>query len=399
MNILITSTVIVLLVALGCKKPFAPAAITLNSSYLVVEGVINTGPDSTYIKLTRTVKISGPDTLKAERNAVVTVEGSDNTTYPLQEMGNGMYSSPSLGLSTVVKYRLRIVTSDNTTYLSDFVEAKDTPDIDSLSYKVLNNGVQFYATTHDPKNNTRYYRWDFDETFGYLSLYRSFFEVGPDTLPVYRVAQNDKIYECYKTEHSNQVLLGSSAKLAQDVIVNQPLDFISGASGKISHGYSLFVRQYALTPEGFAYWQNLKKNTEQLGTIFDVQPSEIQGNIHCVTNPSQPVVGFISASGIKAKRVFLDAQTTDVFAPFYVPPPGTNECKLDTILLYPEDTFKTRLYNLTYTGDTVLVTAVFSTPTEFTGYNYGSRECVDCRDKAPYGTNMVPVFWPMNEHY
>jgi len=391
---------IVVIMAYSCKKPYTPVAITSNGSYLVVEGLINIGLDSTYIKLTRTVKLSGPDTVKAELNAAVTVEGSDNTAYPLQEAGNGMYSAPSLGLSTAIKYRLRIITSDNLSYLSDFVEAKDTPDIDSLSYKIENNGVQFYATTHDPKNNTRYYRWDFDETFGYLSFYQSYFEIGSDGLPEYRVAQNDKIYECFKTEHSNQVLLGSSAKLAQDVVINQPLDFISGSSGKISHGYSLLVRQYALTSGGFAYWQNLKKNTEQLGSIFDAQPSEIQGNIHCITNPSQPVVGFISASGVKAKRLFLDAQTTSVFVPNYLPPPTSDECTANTIQVAPQESFATRLYNLTYKGDTVLITGITNPFTEqIVAYTYASKECVDCRAKVPYGTNMVPVFWPTNEHY
>ena len=46
---------------------------------------------------------------------------------------------------------------------------------------------------------------------------------------------------------------------------------------------------YALTRDQFNYWANLKKTTEYLGTIFDAQPSQLNNNIHCLSNPSEPV--------------------------------------------------------------------------------------------------------------
>ena len=230
----------ILLLCSSCKKPYTPPVIATDNSYLVVEGLVNSRSETPLIsKLSRTTKISSTNTVKPELDAIVTVEGDNNMAYPLQPAGAGMYVAASLGLSASAKYRLRIQTTDNVQYLSDFVEAKETPDIDSIGYSIQNGGVQFYANTHDPANNTRYYRWDFDETYGYLSLYRSYYKIGADGYPQYRIDQNDKIYECFKTLYSNQVLLGSSAKLGQDVISRQPINFITQESGKISHGYSL----------------------------------------------------------------------------------------------------------------------------------------------------------------
>ncbi len=49
---------LLLFALLCCKKPYDPPAIKSNGSYLVVEGVINSGADSTTIKLSRTVGLS-----------------------------------------------------------------------------------------------------------------------------------------------------------------------------------------------------------------------------------------------------------------------------------------------------------------------------------------------------
>ena len=45
-------------ISTGCRKPYLPPVIATNSNYLVVEGVIDPGRDSTTIRLSRTVALS-----------------------------------------------------------------------------------------------------------------------------------------------------------------------------------------------------------------------------------------------------------------------------------------------------------------------------------------------------
>src|SRR3954468_16975440 len=64
-----TAIAVTFTISYGCRKPYSPAAITGNDPhYLVVEGAINPGSDSTIIKLSRTVKIESKISANPETN-------------------------------------------------------------------------------------------------------------------------------------------------------------------------------------------------------------------------------------------------------------------------------------------------------------------------------------------
>ncbi|HEX8377054.1 MAG TPA: DUF4249 family protein [Pedobacter sp.] len=65
------------------------------------------------------------------------------------------------------------------------------------------------------------------------------------------------------------------------------------------------VKQYGITKEGFNFLAKMKENTEQVGGIFDPQPTELKGNIFCMTNPCEKVIGFMHAGRISEKRIFI----------------------------------------------------------------------------------------------
>jgi hypothetical protein len=149
----------------GCREPYNPPAITAPTAYLVVEGVINSGGDSTIIKLSKTVGIASKSVLNPVIGASVMVQNNQNSTVlPLTGDGNGNYVAVGLNLSPSLQYRLAIITKDGS-YRSDFAAIKPTPPIDSVGYKITANGVQLYVNTHDPANNTTFYRWDYQETW------------------------------------------------------------------------------------------------------------------------------------------------------------------------------------------------------------------------------------------
>ena len=76
----------------GCRKPYDPPAVASPGSYLVVEGVINAGADSTTIKLSRTVNLSSQITNNPVSGAVVAVQSDQNISYPLAQTTPGTYA-------------------------------------------------------------------------------------------------------------------------------------------------------------------------------------------------------------------------------------------------------------------------------------------------------------------
>lgn len=377
---------ILLIVVMGCKKPYTPPVITAPSNYLVVEGVINAGLDSTVIKLSRTVNLSSAVTINPEPGAIVTVESDQNSIYPLTETKKGYYMAEGLNLDNTRNYRLRIKTADGQQYLSDFVPVKVTPPIDSVGFTVQNNGIQLYANTHDPNNNTHYYRWDYNETWEFHAKYESVYITNGTAIVERTPAQ--MTYYCFANDTSSTIVLGSSAKLKQDVIYQNPLTAVTSTSEKVEMEYSIQVHQYALTGDAYTFWQNLKNNTEQLGGIFDAQPSQINGNIHNTNNPAEPVIGYVSACTIQTKRVFISvAQLPGAWITTY-----PYECEQDSILYCKgalcENEVKEFLVPLGSSQIPVYaipVGAIFPT-----GFMASDNDCTDCTIR---GATKQPAFW------
>jgi hypothetical protein len=414
----------------ACKKPFNPTLVDNFTNYLAVEGTIISG-DSTIITITRTTGLKDPTQKKVELKATVSIEDDQMVKYPLVEKGKGNYALGVTNFSPVRKYRLNIKTLTGSTYQSDFVPMKVTPPIDSVYYKLPDSlSILFHVNTHDAANKTRYYRWEYKEAWTYTSYFGGI----RNTVPYLQYEYvNGNIVEqypnhlyvgtCYDTGVSNEILIGSSAKLIDDVINGQQIGRIGAYSKKINKLYNMRLYQYAITEEAFNYYANLKKNTEELGSIFDAQPSLTTGNIHCLSNPTERVLGFISASTVTAKIFTLDfahiplplsivrpgdCTITGCFNNFayYVGPPLPYDCNntyRDTLSVAPQSTFSQRLKNL-YTNRSyqIMITGAnygfVNGVREIIGYTFFKRNCIDCKAMPGSGENVTynrPPYFPV----
>jgi hypothetical protein len=285
-----------------CKDKFDMPLKDTDKSLLVVEGTLRVGQDTTVITVSKTVNVNEKTDFKPVLKARLTVEDKSGRSIQLNESGKGRYSYFNLGLVPGNEYRLRIRTTDNREYLSEYVVARVTPVIDSISWKKENEDVFIYTNTHDNTGNTRYYKWDFDETWEINSFYVANYQyLGGSTV----VSSPSFHYRCWKYGKSTTINVGSSAHLSSDLISEFPLLLIAKGSEKLSVRYSILVRQESLTKKAYEYFLLMKKNTESLGSIFDPLPSDLKGNIQCISNPEEGVIGFLTASSLVQKRIFI----------------------------------------------------------------------------------------------
>jgi hypothetical protein len=347
------------------------------TGYLVVEGYISLNGQTQYT-LSRSIGLPGDSSIPAVTGAIVQVEGSDSSVNPLPEEGQGNYGGTTLSLNPALQYRLRIHTPNGETYLSDFVQTRVSPPIDSVNW-VYNpsNGVTIYVNTHDPGNATRYYSWSFDQTWEYRTEEESFYEYDPATQMVIPRPDNQEVNRCWKDAASTSILIDNTAKLTQDVVYEYPVVTIPLISQQFSILFSIQITQHALTSDAYNFLSQMQINTESLGSVFDLQPTQLTGNIHCLNNPQEPVVGFISAGTVEQQRIFISYTQLPVVEQYIT-------CENPDITVTNDpDSIKY------YFGEAGFV-PIGTTPSG--AYIANRTYCIDCTTNG--GTNQKPSYWP-----
>ena len=364
-----------------CKEPYYPP-IPGNHQFLVVDGFLNASQDSTYITLSRTRNFGDSVSKIPELNAQVMVLGELGETLPLIPISGGRYVSENLNLVPSEKYQLEIITQNGKKYLSDTIPVVISPPIDSLSWSYdslsaeILRGVTIKVNTHDPLNHTFYYRWEFLETWEYNADFDAFYTYENGLVVPRQPAEHT--FSCWKTLPSETLLLATTDHLSQDIVAGFPLQFIPQNDEKLSIGYSMQVKQYALTKTAYDYWVNLKKNTELTGSVFDPAPSQLTGNLHSLDDPTEPVLGYISSSSVQQKRNFIS--TYDLGYWNYTLPQG---CFLKVVTADSVNF---------WFGSSGYEHFVPVSPKGLFDWWGAHPECVDCTEKG--GVALKPSFWP-----
>ncbi len=361
-----------------CKDKYISTYVSPPTGYLVVEGFI-AGKDTSQFTLTRTVPLSGNEVVPPETGARMQVEGDDNSIYPFSEGSAGIYKANTVALNPAAKYRIRINTGNGEVYLSDFVPFQPSPPIDSINWVKDASQLTIYANTHDPANASHYYQWNYDESWEYTSASTSVLQYVPLPKPSRLIprADSNEIYFCWHANSSSAILLTSTTKLAQDVVYEFPLIHYPIGAQQLSVRYSVLVRQWTLTKDGYNYLTLMQKNTESLGSIFDAQPSILVGNIHCTSDPGRPVLGYISPGTVQQQRIFISNSQVNPWLFVYNCP------NLDDTISPKPDSLDKYL-NAGY------IPIRYDLRSGFVIINYIG--CIDCRQQG--GTTTKPSFWP-----
>jgi hypothetical protein len=370
MKILPASILMFLVAAVSCKQQYDPPTVANPPVFLVVEGFINGGLDSTFFTLSHTYRLNDTSTTTPELGASVSVEGNDNSSYTLSQAGNnGLYAAALPALNPNTRYRLHIITSNNKQYASDYVSVVVNPPIDSVNFLQNNAGVNIYVNSHDPSGKAQYFRWEYQETWEFHSTYYASLIYQNNALVDY---YPNTMYTCWRSDNSSRIIIGNATALSQDIIYEAPIIAIPRDAQQISIKYSILVKQYAITSDAFAWWSIMQNNTENIGSIFGVQPSTDQGNLHSLTDSTEQVIGYVSAGNVTSKRLFI---TNDQVAPWrYIGDCDSITVHTDSIAFYTEQGYVPIGY----------------IDAQGTGVFLTFPKCVDC---TLSGTNIQPPFW------
>jgi len=382
-NILYFSMIIALLLT-SCIKPYEPVIESKDAVKFVVSGQVVKGDSVQRISISVTSPIGDPAYLPVA-GCQVTIYDDKGNSYMAADQFNGDYNFfvPESNLVPGISYMINIVTPEGVNIVSDFDQLNICPEVDSVYFLVkevptadpvlFKQGIQFYVNLDAQNYYCRYFRWEALETWEYHSTWPIEWYYDGTVHHVFPPDYSRSV--CWQTMLVKNIFTLSTTNLEDNLYKALPLHFVNNySSPRLVYGYSLLLKQFAMSEAAYTYWEKLRINSTEQGGLYDKQPLAISGNLHNITNPDQSVLGFFGVTDMKSKRIFV--QNVENLPIIYDPgcqpgPPmrgGFKEVK-------PWD------YPFYLYGD------------EF-GYSMRelTRECVDCLSVG--GTNVKPTFWP-----
>lgn len=72
---------------------------------------------------------------------------------------------------------------------------------------------------------------------------------------------------------------------------------------------SLFTKQYTISEASYDFWDAIRKQNANSGSLYNTQPHQIRGNVINVNDKSESVLGFFEVASVTESRIFVDKPT------------------------------------------------------------------------------------------
>ena len=369
---------------------------------LVVEGDILIGGNST-IQLSRVQPFKELEDEERERylfsRVTGTIEGEDGVqvtdTY---EGGYIFFYGYRRSSTTAALYfdtrnlrpdqRYRLVLSvqgpDETstaTYESDWVSVTPAPVIDGLTYSANTQDEELQIGLSMHCRGAHHFRWSFEEDWEFHSELNSYYMFDTETSLVrpYDDYLTQNHYYCWAHEEAYTDQTISTANQTDDRFEDLNFHAVSLKDKRLQMLYRLRIHLSALDPDAYTYWETIRQNSEEQGSLFAPTPSQVTGNIHCSSNPSALAIGYIGACQEVVGEMYYDNSIEHYFIP---DPP---------ILFDPIEMSNIPEINYSLYRDSYLPYQTVSTGGE-PNYIWAPSYCVDCTRNG--GSKNKPEDWP-----
>lgn len=297
----------------ACIEPF-DFEVDKTSGTLIINGRITNSKGPHYVYINRTT--AADSIRKPETGAVVTLHEEGGNTYPLFEELPGQYILP-IGLMNAnpgLNYHIAVNLLNGEVYESTPDRMPEVTAQDSLyvqfvlEERVNENGVTLQNYFHEAYINSRipqtdkplFIRWEVQETYQLFPVdLEEFNEIEPPP--------------CYITDYPDPQRINlfnnfefDAGTFSNLLVAKRPLNYAFKAL------YFTNLYQYSLSESAYTYWENIAKNINQAGSIFDTPPATVKGNIFNVNNPQEAVFGYFEAAAVKVQRVSVSDESAPI---------------------------------------------------------------------------------------
>ncbi|EIA09144.1 DUF4249 domain-containing protein [Flavobacterium frigoris] len=370
----------------SCTETY-PLLTNTYEEAIVVEATLTNELKNQEIKISKTARFED-DGVETEKDAIVILKDNLNNEYKFNEK-SGMYISQSIfQILPNREYTLEIKTTDGKVYKSTPETLTTVTPIESIIPTITTNkdneiGVQININSYDPTNTSKYYRYEYEETYKIVAPRWSSLKLtvtGTESIQLIPNSINTRV--CYLTKNSTDIILFNTNDQTEDR-VNLPIRFINKNNYIIGERYSVLVKQYVENLEAYNFHKVMRDISSSSSVLSPKQPGIITGNIRCISDSNTKVIGYFDVASISSQRIFFNYN--DVF-PNTPKPPYIVEC--DDIP-----------FSFCFRGDDCSgPSLIYNVENNLMSYisNNSSNYIltpVECGDCTSFSSNKIPSFW------
>ncbi|WJS96150.1 DUF4249 domain-containing protein [Flavobacterium johnsoniae] len=371
----------------GCTTPYAYQANEFED-LVVIEANITNELKNQQIKISRTYTLeeSAP---RFESQAEVYITDDIGNKYDFQE-NNQTYTSINQFQATADRsYQLHVRTKDGHSYISTTEKMPTQTEIENLQATAVTKngelGVEITVNSTDPTNSSKYYRYEYEETYKVIAPYWYAKKAVVVNGAIELVDRVEEARVCYLNQSSKELLLTNTSKLSEDKVVNFPVRFIDSKDVIIRNRYSILVKQYVQNLAAQTFYETLNEISNSGSILSQTQPGFFYGNLTSVDNPNEKVIGFFNVSSVSTKRLFFNFK--DI-----LPGKEQPEYQYNCPAVIPEEEAYRYIFDLTSSTAIELVRSGTKSyyPTQDTPIILYDIQCGDC---TSFASNIKPSFW------
>lgn len=342
------------------------------SSILVVDGKITNAEGPYEVRLFRTADINVPISFNPEEGAVISIYDDKGNSDTFVETTPGVYNNITSSFQGTVghSYWIEIQTLDGRKFESDPEVIPPEILIDSIygeDSRILDNngkyinGAKFYIDAVSSSNESHYMRWSYQESWEWHSPYFI-----PKTKHPAQV--------CYPYRSSDNILIFNGSKFNNKEFKYLYTNFINVDDVKLNHNYFLDISLYSINVRNYKFWKNIQEVNQDIGGIYDLIPSNAEGNI-CACENDGTIIGYFEASSVSTmNQIFTESDFEQDFSEY------PNECEdiIIKTMFGPPDSLRYHIIE-SYIEEMMTV------------YIVKLNHCYDCNVKY---SPLKPSFWP-----
>jgi hypothetical protein len=377
-----------LLSAAACKYPYD--VVLPSTDYpLVIEGDILLGTTSTF-RFSYVLPLDADNYVVPARNTSGYIEGENGVRVDgiLQEAG-AVLDFDTSRLPENQRYKIHLQTPEGRTIESDWLNVCPAPVIDDLSYWKNEEFNEVHIGLSMHCNGAKYFRWTFLEEWEYHSDIRSIYTYDPSRYKEGVIPFPDyqpMVYYCWDRCESPAINIFTTENQTEDRFEELSFHRIPVNNLRLQMLYRMTLMLEALSEEAYAYWRTVRQNSEEQGSLFAPTPSEMASNLHCTSDPSYQVLGYVNAAVAATTRMYYDNLEAGFYRAPYVPPSSRRE---RDVPLDPDSCA------LAYKEYLLPFNPVYDMMGKISAYSWADHDCIDCRSQG--GNKNRPADWP-NEH-